>query len=120
MLINFPKVVLGFILALYAIGKPYDSVDLEANNDSENKPAFLRNLLTYIEGIFFENTPKDSNTYSKEVPLLQTYSRKNTEHEDYVNEFKVFIKEKHPSITHLGSFKENASKKLGLNSITII
>jgi len=116
-MINVPKVALGFILALYAIVKPYDNADLELTAEPHNGFVYVKgqNIINGIEGMFFENNSRGSNAFSKETPLLPTYSRKNTEHEDYVNEFKVFIKDKHPSIANLGSFKETTSKyKLGL------
>lgn len=109
-MVNVPKMALTLILALYAIGKPYDSVDTETNNVSPTGLVLVRKMITNIEEVFFENHKSDLNHYSKESPLLPTYSRKNTEHEDYINEFKVFVKQKHPSIAHLGSFRESRSK----------
>ncbi len=96
-------------MALYAIAQPDDYATMEMKREQPPTIIFLQDVLTHIEHFFFDRNSPEKARPSQETPLLPTYSRKNTEHDEYVNEFKFFVKQKHPSISGLPTFKEHRS-----------
>lgn len=109
---NLARVILSVLLAMYAVAKPYDTRDAESNYAKPDEYLGIRQFLSNIERIVLKNSSPGEYEDSREEPLLvpmSVMSGKNTEHEDYINEFKNFVKKQHPHMKHLHSQKEQPS-----------
>lgn len=107
---NLARVSLSVVLAMYAVAKPYDTRDAEGNYARPEEYLKIRQLLSSIERIVLKNSSPEEYEDSRDEPLLLPMSAaKNVENEDYINEFKNFVKKQHPHIKLLHSQKEQPS-----------
>jgi len=111
-IVNLARVILSIVLAMYAVAKPYDTRDVELNYGKPDEYLGVRQWLSNIERIVLKNSTSGEFEDSREEPLLlpmSAMSAKNVEHDDYINEFKNFVKKQHPHMKHLNSHKEQPS-----------
>ena len=102
MIINILKIIAGFWLTLYAIAKPFDSDEADEANGHSNPLSFIRSLLIAIEDMQCTKSLVGEIDYEKGEALL--FSGRNSEHEEFADEFKNFMKQHNIKETSILSF----------------
>jgi len=91
LIINLLKIFAGLWLTLYAIAKPFDSDEADDANGNSNPVSFIRSLLISIEELQCTKSLVGEIDYEKGEALL--FSGRNSEHEEFADEFKNFMKQ---------------------------